>query len=186
MMNLEDIECIRKVRSGDIGAFAVIVDRYKAIVFNIVCKIINDRQHAEDITQDVFIKVFRSLGKFKEKSKFSTWLYSITYNTTISAIRKIKSRCIIFNDSLQDAENSELLDELDAVSKEEKLKCLEQVLKQMPVEDSLLITLHYIEEQPVASVAEITGLSQSNVKIRLYRIRKYMNFEINKLLKKDE
>ena len=78
------------------------------------------------------------------------------------------------------------MDELDAVSKEEKLKCLEQVLKQMPAEDSLLITLHYIEEQPVASVAEITGLSQSNVKIRLYRIRKYMNFEINKLLKKDE
>ena len=179
MMNIEDIECIHQIRSGNTGAFTIIVNRYKNSVFSIVSKIIGDTQHAEDITQEVFIKVFQSLDKFKEKSKFSTWLYSITYNTTIGATRKMKNRQLPLKD---DVEDSELSDELDGVSKEDKLQCLEIVLQQMPTDDSLLITLYYMENQPIASISEITGLTQSNVKIRLHRIRKYMNFEINKLL----
>lgn len=182
MMNLEDIEYIRLVRSGNTGAFAGIVNKYKKTVFNIVSKIISDTQHAEDIAQDVFIKVFQSLDKFKEKSKFSTWLYSITYNTTISETRKMKNKRMSFRDYHSGVEDNEFSDELDEVSKEEKLQCLESILKQMPAEDSLLITLYYLEDQPVADIAEITGLSQSNVKTRLFRIRKYMNYEINKLL----
>ncbi len=182
MIEIEDIECIQQVRSGNTGAFAVIVNRYKDTVFNIVYKIIGDRQHAEEVTQDVFIKVFQSLNKFREESKFSTWLYSVTYNTTISATRKMKNKPLSFKDNQADFGDDELLYELDEVSKEEKLQCLERVLKQLPVEDTLLITLYYMEDQPIVGVAEITGLSQSNVKIRLHRIRKYMNFEINKLL----
>lgn len=182
MMDMEDIEYLHQVRSGNIGAFAVIVGRYKDAVFNIVYKIIGDRQYAEDITQDVFIKVFQSLDKFKEKSKFSTWLYSVTYNTTISAIRKMKNKPLSFKDNQPNDGDSEFAYELDEVSKEEKLQCLEKVLRQLPAEDSLLITLYYMEDQSIASIAEITGLSQSNVKIKLYRTRKYMNVEINKLL----
>lgn len=184
MNSIEDIECICKVCSGDTGAFTIIVNRYKTTVFNIVSKIINDRQHAEDITQDVFIKVFQSLSKFKEKSKFSTWLYSITYNTTISATRKMKNKPHTLKENHLGVDNEELSDELDEISKEEKLQCLEEVVKQLPAEDSLLITLYYMEDQPVASIADITGLSESNIKTRLFRIRKYMNSEINKLLEK--
>lgn len=186
MIKLEDIEYIRQVRSGNIGAFTVIVDRYKDMVFNVVFRIISDRQHAEDVTQDVFIKVFQSLGKFKEHSKFSTWLYRITYNTAISATRKAKHKHMQLHDFHEDYEGQEFLEDSDELNKEDKLRCVEKVLQQMTAESSLLVTLYYMEDQSIADVSEITGLSQANVKIRLYRIRKYMIFEVNKLLEKDE
>lgn len=182
MINLEDIECIRQVRAGNTDAFTAIVKRYKNVVFNIICKIIGDKQQAEDVTQEVFIKVFQSLNKFREESKFSTWLYSVTYNAAVSVARKTKNKPLLFNAHQAYVGDDELTYELDELGKEERLQCLEKVLRQLPVEDSLLITLYYIEDQPIAGIADITGLSQSNVKTRLHRIRKYMNFELTKLL----
>ena len=183
---MEDIECIHQVRSGNIGAFATIVNRYKGLVFNIVSKITSNRQHAEDITQEVFIKVFQSLDRFKEKAKFSTWLYSITYNTAISAARKAKNKVLLFKDGQPDFGLDASVEDPDEASKEEQLQCLEKVLTQLTAEDALLISLYYTEDLPVADIAEVTSLSQSNVKTRLHRIRKYMNVEISKLLKKHE
>ena len=80
--------CIKRVKAGEIRAFSAIVSNYQKMVFTIVLKIVENREDAEDITQEIFIKVYKSLDKFKEESEFSTWLYRIAYNTTITEIRK--------------------------------------------------------------------------------------------------
>ena len=81
---------IDRVLSGDVSAYALLVSKHKNLVFSIVLKILNNREDAEEIAQDVFLKAYQSLKKFEQKSKFSTWLYRIAYNSAISRTRKKK------------------------------------------------------------------------------------------------
>lgn len=90
MAEFDDIYFIRRIKDGHTDAFVHIVRRYERMVFTIVNKIVSRRVEAEDIVQEIFIKVFQSLKQFREESNFATWLYRIAYNTTISELRKRK------------------------------------------------------------------------------------------------
>lgn len=82
MADFDDIYYVRRIKDGHTDAFVHIVRRYQRMVFTIVSKIVSRKVEAEDITQEVFIKAFQSLNKFREESEFATWLYRIAYNTT--------------------------------------------------------------------------------------------------------
>ena len=82
-----DLYYINKVIGGDSNAFAVLVDRYKDFVFTLAIRMVKNREEAEEVSQDVFIKTFNSLRKFNGDSKFSTWLYKIAYNTCLVSMR---------------------------------------------------------------------------------------------------
>ena len=89
MVELEqDIIYINQVLDGNRDAFAFLVDKYKSMVFSLALRITRDREEAEEISQDTFIKAFQSLNSFQGKAKFSSWLYRIVYNTGISHLRK--------------------------------------------------------------------------------------------------
>jgi RNA polymerase sigma-70 factor (ECF subfamily) len=182
MADFDDIYYIRQVKDGNTDAFVHIVRRYQRMVFTIVAKIVSRRVDAEDITQEVFIKVFQSLNQFREEAGFTTWLYRIAYNTTISELRKRKHEFSPVEDNFANIPDNEITDAADEISTEEKLAYLSQVLKKMPPDDAMLITMFYLNNNSIQEISEITAYSVTNVKVKLHRIRKFMNFEISKLI----
>lgn len=90
-------QLIEKILSDDKEAFRLLMERYQQQVFRVAIGFVHSRQDAEDITQEVFIRVYRSLSSFKEKSLFSTWLYRITLNTSINYLNKNKRRNLLTN-----------------------------------------------------------------------------------------
>jgi RNA polymerase sigma-70 factor (ECF subfamily) len=155
---------------GETDYFSVLLERYSRPVFTLIVKMTGNREDAEELTQDVFLKVFRSLKSFQGDSLFSTWLYSIAYRTTVSALRKKKTE----QTAIEDLADDEQIDgeEETTVHKELQLAALEKALEQLAPNDRALILLFYKEEHSVEELAVITGLTTANVKIRLYRIRK--------------
>jgi len=184
MKNPNDLFCIQRVRAGDIRAFSAIVSNYQRMVFSIILKIVDNREDAEDIMQEVFIKVFKSLEQFKKESEFSTWLYRIAYNTTISELRKRKLLFIPINDNL-DPVNEQFTDEEELDLTEIKLQYLDESLKKLPPDEIFLVTLYYFKEQSIDAIGKITNLSVANVKVKLHRIRKKLALEINQLLENE-
>ncbi|MDR3246629.1 MAG: sigma-70 family RNA polymerase sigma factor [Prevotellaceae bacterium] len=181
MKNVDDLTCVQRAKNGDIQAFAAIVSDYKEMVFTIVMKMVQNREDAEDITQEVFIKVFRSLEKFKEEAEFSTWLYRIAYNATLSELRKKKLFFTSFEDDLI-SENKLFTDDKEVDEKEIKLQYLEVALKKLSPDEIFLVTLHYLDDKSIEEISKISNLSISNVKVKLHRIRKKLSLEISKLM----
>lgn len=176
-----DIYYISKILNGETSYYTYIVDRYSKRLFSFIIKIIHNREDAEEVCQDVFIKAFRSLATFRMDSSFSTWIYSIAYNCTISATRKKKKEYLFISESqLINITEEDIAITLDGRSSEEQLVCLEMVLLKLPPEESSLITLFYIKEKSVKEVSLITGLSPANIKTRLHRIRKKMYLLLSK------
>ncbi len=136
MADFDDIYYIRRIKHGHTDDFIYIARRYQRMVFTIVCKIIARREDAEDITQEIFIKVFQSLDKFREESEFATWLYRIAYNTAISEIRKRKYEFTAIEDNFANIPDENLPESIDRINTEDKLKCLDIVLKKLSPDDA--------------------------------------------------
>jgi len=184
MKSPNDLFYIQRVKAGDIRAFSAIVANYQKMIFTIILKIVDNREDAEDIMQEVFVKVFKSLDQFKEESEFSTWLYRIAYNTTISELRKRKLSYVSINDNL-DADNEEFSVEEASDGREIKLQYLDEALKKLPPDEIFLVTLFYFKEQSIETISEISNLSVANVKVKLHRIRKKLALEINRSLQNE-
>ncbi len=184
MNKSNDLYWIQCIKAGDYSAFSHIVSAYQKMVFNVILRIVNHREDAEDITQEVFVKVFKSLDNFKEESEFSTWLYRIAYNTTLSELRKKKMSISAFEDHLSNIEDENIHEEIDDISTEERIQYLEQAIKMLNSEDALIISMFYMNEQSIEQISIITGLTITNIKVKLHRIRKKLAVEINKLIEK--
>jgi len=94
----DDIWYLNKVLNGDTQCFTYFVDKYKDIVFSIAMKVLRNREDAEELAQESFIKAYKSLHTFKGTAQFSTWLYRITYNNCISEVRKRKLKFVSADD----------------------------------------------------------------------------------------
>jgi RNA polymerase sigma-70 factor (ECF subfamily) len=173
MMQQEDLFYIDKVLAGDHAAFEVLVNRHKDMIFTIVNRILRNREDAEEIAQDVFLKSYQSLSKFKRESKFSTWLYRIAYNTAISKTRKKQMEVSAIDDHIIESHTVEgIFENAEEFGYEDKKKYFDAALKKIPEEDSMLISMFYLKDQSIDDISEVTGLSASNVKVKLHRIRK--------------
>ena len=89
-MTTNDQHYINLILNGDASAFSILVDRYKDLVFSLTIKMLKNREEAEEVSQDTFIKAYKSLPKFKGDSKFSTWIYKIAYNSCLDRLKKNK------------------------------------------------------------------------------------------------
>ncbi len=164
---------IEKILSGDTAAYAYMVNRHKDMVFTIANRILKNREDAEEVAQDAFLKAYNSLSKFKQKSKFSTWLYSIVYNAAVSRTRKKQLEVLAIDDHITENYTfDEIKIGINEIDKEEQKKFINKAIEDLPEEESILITLYYKEEMSVDQVSEIAGISHSNVKVKLHRIRK--------------
>lgn len=183
MTEFDDIYYIRRIKGGETDAFAYIARRYQRMIFTIVNKIVASPVEAEDIVQDIFVKIFQSIDKFREESEFTTWVYRIAYNTTISQLRKRRYEFVLMEEGFENLPDDKISDDIDNISLEQQLSFLDMVLAKLSPDDAMLITMFYIKDFSIRDISEITGLSEGNVKVKLHRIRKFMNFEINKLIK---
>lgn len=173
MENVNDDHYIQKVKEGDTNAFSVLVERYKNMVFTLSLKMLKVREEAEEVSQDTFVKIFRSLSKFNGESKFSTWVYKIAFNTCLDRIKKNKrSQPVVTMNEFTEQQAISLINGLDSIEDKERKKMVQDCLLWLPGEDSFLLTLYYFEEQSLEEIAKIIGITANNVKIRLYRSRK--------------
>ena len=172
MDQLNDQHYINLIIGGNSHAFAVLVDRYKNFVFTLSIKMLQNREEAEEVAQDVFIKVYRSLQKFKTESKFSTWLYRITYNTCLDKMRSKKRNTPVFSfDHFAEDEAVSLINVLDTIEERERKQMIQKCLDLLPAEDSFLLTLYYFEENSLKEISKIIGVNENNLKIKLFRSR---------------
>jgi RNA polymerase sigma-70 factor (ECF subfamily) len=164
---------IEKIKGGDYSACNFIVDKYKAFVFNICIRIVKNREDAEEVAQDSFIKAFKSIEKFKNESKFSTWLYRITFNNAISKTRNKKIFKSDLDENVVDTVSySHISDGLESLNRIDRKKVLKRAMENLNEEENVLVSLYYFEENSVAEVSDITGFEQNYIKVKIHRARK--------------
>lgn len=173
MIKYTDQYLIDKTLSGDSAAFGELVDRYQNFVFTIAVRMLRHKEEAEEVAQDSFIKAYDSLSAFRGDSRFSTWLYRIVYHKTLDRIKKNKRQQTyeiieeITDNGLDHIENG-----LEAMLSEERSAIINKCIQMLPGDDAAVISLYYFEEQSVKEIAQVTDLTEDNIKIKLYRSRK--------------
>jgi len=182
----DDIIYISEVLSGKVNSFRYIVDRHKDKAYNLAFRICGNREEAEEITQDSFIKAYRSLQGFKMKSSFATWLYRIVYNTSISHLRIRRKGVLSLEDFPADATDFiGTFENEEETEKEYKSALLNFALRKISDEERGLVTLFYYEEMSIEEIADVTGISKSNIKVKLFRARQKLLELIEKTEKRN-
>jgi RNA polymerase sigma factor (sigma-70 family) len=168
-----DSEIISLVLKGDHNAYALLVERYKSYVFTLTLRFIKSREDAEEVSQDIFIKAYRSLADFKGTAKFSTWLYTIVNTTCITFLRKKR----LDVRSLDDERTFEVADSQDSgfranqVEQKSRQNMVNHAISMLNADDAEIITLFYKNEQSLEEISQILGLEVNTAKVRLHRAR---------------
>jgi len=175
---------IERVLGGDINAFTYLVDTHKGMVYTIALRMLKNSEDAEELAQDTFVKVFNSLKDFKFESKFSTWLYRITYNGAISKLRKKQIEVYDIEDSvLPESEVISTYNAINEITKNEQKRYINEAIENLKEDDAFLISMYYLKENSMDEISEITGLTLTNVKVKLHRARKRFYDELKMILK---
>jgi len=166
----KDEDLIKATLSGDDEAFAELVRRHKRKVFRIAARFARNDSELDDISQEVFIKVYQTLKKYRGEAPFEHWVSKITINTCYDELRKQRreGRNVPLDDiafSLGDSPKED-------IAAGEALEILRHALTRLRPEDRLVITLLNLEEKSVRDVSALTGWSEANVKVRAFRARK--------------
>jgi RNA polymerase sigma factor (sigma-70 family) len=162
MTDTQEQQYIEQVLDGNVNAYEHLVNRHKGMVHTIAMRIVRNQEDAEEVTQDTFLKAFQKLSTFKGGSKFSTWLYRITYNVAAD----------MEDETLANLDLNSTSDTLDGLKKEEQKRYIDSAIEQLPEDQSLILTLFYLNENSIEEIVEITKMTASNVKVKLHRARK--------------
>jgi RNA polymerase sigma-70 factor, ECF subfamily len=185
MLTLTDEELVlrcKKELPHNTGSYELLVQRYMNKVYNIVLHLIADREEAQDITQEVFVKVYNNLKKFEERAAFSTWLYRIAHNTALDAIEKNKRRPVAVKPkvpSLDQNEPDDILarqpalggDPEELATRNELRECIGKVLKQMKPDQSSILLMRDFEDASYEEIAAEQKAGLSAIKMRIHRAR---------------
>jgi RNA polymerase sigma-70 factor (ECF subfamily) len=177
-----DNEIISQVLSGDQQAYAILVSRYQSYVFTLTLRFTKNREDAEEVAQDVFIKAYRALADFKGNSKFSTWLYTIVNNTCITFLRKKRLEVHSLDKEgvfeVADSQDSGL--RANQVEQKSKVAMVNNAIGLLGPDDAEIITLFYKSEQSLEEIAVILGLEPNTAKVRLHRARARLKEKMEK------
>ena len=164
---------INQIIEGDTNVFSVLVNRYKELVFTLALRMMKNREEAEEVSQDTFIKAFKSLHKYKGDSKFSTWIYRVAYNTCLDRIKKNKrTHNTVEINEFTEHEVKTIDNALDNLEAQECKQAIQDCLHLLPAEDSFLLTLYYFEDQSLEDISKVVKLTANNVKVKIFRSRK--------------
>ncbi|WP_031425969.1 RNA polymerase sigma factor [Flavimarina sp. Hel_I_48] len=173
MNQKDDNQLIETIRDGKTNAYAVLIERYERLVFSLALRMMKNREDAEEVAQDVFVKAYQSLNSFKGEAKFSSWLYRITYNRSLDMLARKKRQPTFENtETIVNLNLDAIENVLDAMERKTQQELIQQAINQLEADEAFVISIYYYQDQSVKEIAEITGLSESNVKIKLYRSRK--------------
>jgi RNA polymerase sigma factor (sigma-70 family) len=179
-----DIELIKQVMAGDQAAYASLVKRHQRFVFTLALRFTKNREDAEEIAQDCFVKAYRSLTSFQQTSKFSTWMYTIVYTTSMTFLRKRKldTQSLDSEDSHTQLENHVSAFNADQVEQKSKFTYLNMAINQLLPDDAAIITLFYKGEQSLEEIAGALGMESNTVKVKLHRARHRLKERLEALL----
>ena len=179
---LNDNELISRVLRGDQQAYAGLVSRYQNYVFTLALRFTKNREDAEEVSQDIFIKAYRSLADFRGASKFSTWLYTIVNTTCITFLRKKRMEV----QSLDNEKIFEVADSQDSgmranqVEQKSRVAMVNNAIEMLNPDDAEVLTLFYKGEQSLEEIAMILGIEANTAKVRLHRARTRLKEKMEK------
>ncbi|MFW6369990.1 MAG: RNA polymerase sigma factor [Bacteroidota bacterium] len=189
---IED-QLVKKIKHKDREAFRMLVEQYQVRIRNTCFGFVRNKEDAEDVAQEVFIEVYRSIHKFREDAKLSTWIYRIAVNKSLNFIRSKKRSIwgLLFQN--RKLENSaevpeEIITEeagpLEKMEKEEDLQLLQESLEALPENQKIAYVLHKIEELPYKEIANVMDVSLSSVESLIFRANKNMKSRLFKKMQK--
>jgi len=173
MAHNDDGYYIEKILKGDTNSFGVLVERYQNMVFALAIKILKNREESEEVSQDTFIKAYKSLKSFNGESKFSTWIYRIAYNTCLDRIKKNSK----FSNSIEidniPSKDIQLTDTIfEGIERKERSEIVQRCMSKLPEDERVILHFFYFEELSLKEIMEILSLTEGNVKVKLFRARK--------------
>ena len=170
---------LARTLAGDTRAYAEVVRTFQHMVYTVCHRVLRNAEDAEEATQDTFVKAYQNLAGFSGEATFSTWLYSIAFRTAISHGRKRRKEGMSVEDLVQHppAENDKRVEQGDVKYH------LDKALAALSEEDASVLSFFYLEEMSVEEIVTVTGLSASNVKVKLHRGRKKLLDILNSELK---
>jgi len=160
-----DAELIRRIIQGEQSLFALLVERYRAYVFTLTLRQLGNREDAEEVAQDVFVKAYRSLADFRGDARFSTWLYTIVRTCCISRLRTRKPASAPLEGLNEPHAEDKTLETRN------RRESVNRAIRLLGPEDAQVVTLFYQGEQSLEEIGRIMGLEPNTVKVRLHRAR---------------
>lgn len=189
-MNLEEKKLLERAKKGDVEAFESLVEVYQKKVYNIALRMIGNPHDAEELAQEVFIRVFKSLAGFKEQAQFSTWIYRITINTCLDELRKRKNRRVVYLDQEIDTGENEIKRQLEddrptpdvSAEKNELRKLVQDAIQKLPENHRIILILRDLNGMSYDEIAKVLKSPEGTVKSRISRARQ----ALKKLLKNNQ
>lgn len=182
---------VARVQKRDELAFRELVERYQNKVFSIIYGILRNRNDAEDISQQVFTKVYSSIGNFDSRSSLLTWIYKITVNECYDYLRKKRVRKLVYESDISEDDNR--LMENSEVTRDQSVPSdlrlaqrdlLLKILEKISDEDRTLILLKEVEGHSVEELAQRTGMNENTIKVKLFRARQKLLKAAQRLLRR--
>ena len=170
---LSDEILIQQALTGRQSAFAMLVKRYEKYVFTLALRFVKNREDANEVAQDCFLRMFRYMADFRGECKFTTWLYKIVYSTSLNHLRKQNPDIL----SLDDAERPIRIKDESApditatLERNDRNAALQRAIELLAPDDSMIITLFYLYEQSLDEICQVMDLSMTNAKTKLCRAR---------------
>src|ERR1700761_6470197 len=179
---LTDTEIIKRILEGQQALFAQLVERYQQYVFTLVLRFTDNREDAEEISQDVFVKTYRSLADFRGDTKFSTWLFTIVRTSCITFLRKKKldTTSIDNERTFLQLENQESGFKANTIEQKSRHAMVNEAIRLLSPDDAQVITLFYQGEQSLEEIGQIMGLDPNTVKVKLHRARHRLKEKMEK------
>ena len=176
------LKIVKKVKKGDHSCFNELILFFEKQVFSLALRIVKNREDAEEVAQDSFIKAYQRIRSFRENAKFSTWLYRITYNNALNKISA--NRRIFLQDEIQENTlgESAVDDGMKLLRMSERKEHIKQALSNLKPQESMLITLYYQNECSLQEIQDITGINKTSVKVQLHRARVRLGTQLKLLL----
>jgi RNA polymerase sigma factor (sigma-70 family) len=182
---LTDIELIQQTLGGNQSAYADLVKRHQRFVFTLALRFSKNREDAEEIAQDCFVKAYRSLAAFQQQSKFSTWLYSIVYTTAMTSLRKkrVETSSIHNEDENLQIDIQTAVVDINHAENNSRSFYLNQAIAQLLSDDAAVLTLFYKGEQSIEEISQALGIETNAVKVKLFRARQRLKEKLERNLK---
>ena len=178
----EDYHYVRKAINGDQKAYSVLMDRYRGAIYNMMYKMVNNKEDADDLTLEAFGKAFSKLESYAPRYAFSTWLFKIAVNNSIDYIRKKRLNFYSLENSLSDESdflmnkkiNADNLDPEEIIIRQQRLRLIRGLLKKLSVKYRLMIELRYFEGLSYEQIARELNIPLGTVKAQLFRAKQIL------------
>ena len=178
-----DLDLVLRVQAGELSAFGELIDRHQRAVYGIVSRMVTSRDDADDLVQDVFVSAYKAIGSFRRDAKFSTWLHTITVNTTLKQLKMKKRRSTV---SIDDPETglADMIrtdDEpspIESLQNREQSEAVRRAIDSLPDKQKIVVVMHYFEQHSCEEIAATLKCSVGTVWSRLHYACKKLRGEL--------